>query len=581
MLNIKNPPFNAAGDNTTDDTSAIQAVLDYIETNGADEIIIPKGEYKVDGAISKVLTKDVSIVCEPGAVINGTNSTAETLINITGKRVSNTPLIGNAVKFGDNILADASWVSDLKHGDMILISSTELWNPTRTNYRKGEIVEVSSTNGTSIILKHPLYDSYNALTTTLHKLCMPNIKVKGLKINRNSNHAGLNISYARDLLMDDVYCTGARECGLRVSYINFGVIRDCGADDCWYNGTLTSYGLGIGSSMTVRVINGRYEGGRHGVSSGGWEPCRDLLYDGCTVSNYTLSGQAAFDAHGDVENLKVVNCRISNGLAVQSTNTVIENNDIILSLSNVSNYAIAWLGEVNSEYTQINNNRIWGGKSTTQAMAIIPLVSNLHINYLSINDNIVNSPNVGVYIRPYSSSITGFTIDTFNFNNNRIVTDASYAFSMYNNGAAGITVNNFIARDNKLISNSFRSGYINVDNTTGELYFDKCVFSSGKANDYAFIVNSAYDAIFNKCTFKGDSSPYPICNVLKTSNKLELIDCKLNGFNQKSGLDLSAEAIPTVIIRNLKTANTVGEPAYNSNSKVITDKGSGRLYTVL
>ena len=58
LINIKDPAFGAKGDNTTDDTAAIQAAIDYAYTNHFQGIFCPSGQYKISGAGNAILYLD-------------------------------------------------------------------------------------------------------------------------------------------------------------------------------------------------------------------------------------------------------------------------------------------------------------------------------------------------------------------------------------------------------------------------------------------------------------------------------------------------------------------------------------------
>lgn len=49
QFNVKNSPYNAKGDNQTDDTAAIQRALDAAEANGGGFVFFPAGRYRVTG----------------------------------------------------------------------------------------------------------------------------------------------------------------------------------------------------------------------------------------------------------------------------------------------------------------------------------------------------------------------------------------------------------------------------------------------------------------------------------------------------------------------------------------------------
>jgi hypothetical protein len=50
-INVKMPPFNAKGDGATNDTAAIQAAIDYANTNSIRNVFMPEGNYLISAPI--------------------------------------------------------------------------------------------------------------------------------------------------------------------------------------------------------------------------------------------------------------------------------------------------------------------------------------------------------------------------------------------------------------------------------------------------------------------------------------------------------------------------------------------------
>jgi hypothetical protein len=73
-FNVKNPPYNAAGNGVTDDTAAIRAAIAAASVKGG-EIMVPAGTYLVSGTLA-VTSPGVTLVGEgPGASVLRTNQT--------------------------------------------------------------------------------------------------------------------------------------------------------------------------------------------------------------------------------------------------------------------------------------------------------------------------------------------------------------------------------------------------------------------------------------------------------------------------------------------------------------------------
>jgi hypothetical protein len=69
-INIKESPFNAKGDGTTDDTAAIQAAIQYLETTGGAVYFPIPGQYNVTGQIIISSYYPVSLISNMGSPVS-------------------------------------------------------------------------------------------------------------------------------------------------------------------------------------------------------------------------------------------------------------------------------------------------------------------------------------------------------------------------------------------------------------------------------------------------------------------------------------------------------------------------------
>jgi hypothetical protein len=88
-VNITNAPYNAVGDDTVDNTAAIQAALDYVGTQGMGVVFVPKGTYKIT---QKLLWNHNDVIIEGvGDALSiihfaGTGTAIESSNKATGER---------------------------------------------------------------------------------------------------------------------------------------------------------------------------------------------------------------------------------------------------------------------------------------------------------------------------------------------------------------------------------------------------------------------------------------------------------------------------------------------------------------
>lgn len=279
------------------------------------------GTYRVDGSINISATSDIDIICDSGAVIDGTMSTAPMLITIGGGLSgAAVPLSENAEKGTLSIVV--SNASQFSAGDVIRILSTDLWNPSRQYYVRGELAIVKVVVGNEITVCAPLYDSYSSASSSVQKMRMPGCSIDSLKIVRGGGAVGgIQLQYLRNFKLRAMSVTRADERCIYVLQCLGGRIVDCETYGHFYDGSGTSYGLSIASSQGIRVINGTHTGGRHGIALGGTFPVRDFLASGTIVDNDDTSGMYCMDSHGNAEFCEWINCTVNNGAMLACVNS--------------------------------------------------------------------------------------------------------------------------------------------------------------------------------------------------------------------------------------------------------------------
>lgn len=413
--------WGAAADDSTDDTAAFQAAL-----NTGRPVYVTKGIYRINKSLEYRNNSAITIIGEEGAVIDGTASRDTYLIHLGGERGKAVPLASNAAAGANTIKASIAAVP----GDILLISSTDLWNINNKSHIKGEMVEINSISGSDIMLKSSLYDSYNASTTKVYKLSMPTVTVERLDIRRNSNHAGLWVEYSRDLDIKHCVITGARERCFYVSYIYGGVIANNEASDCWYEGSGTSYGISISTVQNVTARGNQFAGGRHGIAHGGWEPCRNVIITENVIDNYRPSGQPSLDFHGNCEFNVVTRNLIWNGMIHLGRNVEISDNFLYGDQRSAIN---VW-PSLSGDYTIIRNNIIdTVNASNTNSFGIsyFAFSPNVTVDLVQIENNIIKSKTRSISIEPYTAAQTNIRIAKLLLINNEVTSNDHYALIIY------------------------------------------------------------------------------------------------------------------------------------------------------
>lgn len=430
--------FGAVGDGVTDDTAAISNALTAVSAGGT--LLFPAGIYKVTSAISKTFNNGAVVnIIGYGAKIDGTSITGTTdgdtiLINLTGARLTGVALGTSATKGAASIIT-ASAIS-ANTNDIALISSTDLFNPTRAYYYKGELIELMTISGTTLTPEHALYDSYTNTTTTVYPLSTPTINVEGLEIVMNANQIALSIQYSRNPSVKNLKVHGARYTGVQFFYCFGGSIQECEIYDTWYSGTGTSYNIAVASCQNFIVKGNNLTEARHCITSGGQQPCRNLIYthNVCSVHPSEPASNAV-DVHGNVEFFSVLNNTINGGVILAGINGSVQNN--LINETRAVVQALLIYQEINSDFYVISDNTFNVTNAATYGIWVSPTVASISINRLLIHDNNIKSVGTCVTVRPRSSSITGCSINTLSVKNNVLYsTGSAVAFAHYGNGAA-------------------------------------------------------------------------------------------------------------------------------------------------
>jgi hypothetical protein len=437
--------FGAVGDGAANDTAAIQAAVNSLSTTGG-ELFFPPGTYRITAAISKTFADSIVFSIRGyGAKIDATALTTGNAIELGGSRVSNTPLGGNVSKNSDTFTVTSA--TGISAGRILLITSTDLWNPTRPYYYKGELSLVEKIVGTTVTNSNPLYDGYTAATTTVHLLNMPTISVEGLEIECNADMTALQILYARNPVVRNCKVHGSRYAGIYVGY-HFGGTADSNfVYDVWNSVvTGTSYGISVGTGQGFKVVNNTINNARHSIAGGGFEPLRETVYANNTCHNSTLENvTGSIDIHGNME-FSVVTGNVASSITCAGINAVISNN--ILNSAEADVNGILIFQEINSDYYLISGNRVSCAGASAYGCYVSPTVSNLNIKNLSFIDNDFSTVSNGIYIQPRNSGVTGCSASFVKIQGNKLTSSTLLCFLLNVNGAATYTVTNLLSSNN-------------------------------------------------------------------------------------------------------------------------------------
>lgn len=431
--------------------AAFSSAIDVLISIGGGDLLVPPGVYTWSAAVNKTLPNGITVrVIGYGATIDATGITGTVagdtnIFSISGSRSTGSLLSASPLK-GDFSFTTSSSINSVA-GEVVLITSTDLWNSTRAYYYKGELAEIASVVSTTYSISNPLFDGYTAATTTAYRLAMPTVIIEGLELKANSNQIGISLQYCRNPQVIKCKIHGARYAGAQFYYCYGGIIDGNEIYDSWYSGTGTSYGVSINSSQGVIVSGNVISQARHCISSGGQEPCRNITY----VNNPSLKvhpSQAdtlAIDMHGNTELSSIIN-NVCEGISISSINTSIIGNTITGNIANKTGLNI--FQEINSDYYKIVDNVIVGSASGEEGIWVSPNVASISIGTLEIRGNNVSTKSYAIRFQPRSSGITGCTITSLIVHSNLLRSDTTPAFLINTSGAAAYSITDLDSRDN-------------------------------------------------------------------------------------------------------------------------------------
>lgn len=538
-----------------DDTAAVNAALAAFAADGGGKVIIPRDDWKFTGSQGLVLTNTsnpIHIEAEDGAFFDMTGSTAPIGFSLGGSVGASSALGADAAQFDVQITCALAVVP----GSVIRLQSTDLFTPGLSTAVKGELAEVLSVSGGVIRLKSPLWDSYTASTTTVTLMQMPRVSVENLGILRNGAVTGLQVRYARDVLLGGLYAEGARERLFGVSDVLGVTIDNVRGRDFYDAGTGTSYGLSVSSSQEVVEIGNNLKGGRHAVAHGGSFPIRDVQVLGGTFDNLHTSGQASFDFHPNCENVRMIGVTALNGIVSGASN--FEATDCTVRTGAGTPRTGVELGLwQSSEYTKLRNCDIRTGHPASDAVHVInrggptpSLTKNVRID----GTIRTGATGTGVRVSPNTAVDSGATIERLEITGD--IRGGAGGVVLQKSGASEIT-----SKEVRFGGRIFAAaGHGVTVATTGQdrIEYDRSDVITGAAGRAAHTgAAGSHETIIRHSRLiasggNGDRNSFG-------TGRLEITDTVVDGFTANGGI--SAASASEALISNVQSINNVGAMA--------------------
>jgi hypothetical protein len=241
------------------------------------------------------------------------------LLSVAGSLAAPVNLTGAAAAGATSLSVAAGAEAGFAAGDIVKVTSSDVFDPGRTNSTHGELAVLSSTASGILNLRSPLMGAYST-TPQVRKVTTSKLKLRGtgriVGGGSGSGHYGIEAKFLQGLRVDGVEF---RDCEIKAlelwDCIDFEIenIDVQGSNDA---------GTGYGVSFVNACAFGRLRGShfrdcRHATSTNnsslnaGGVP-RHVTVEGCVSRDST---GAAFDAHAAAEHMTWNDCEVYDSAA--------------------------------------------------------------------------------------------------------------------------------------------------------------------------------------------------------------------------------------------------------------------------
>jgi hypothetical protein len=435
VFNVMNAPYGAVGDGVTDDQPAITAAITAAIASGRPATVyFPTRTYKCNAILGTFTGSNITLDFN-GSTLDFSSialATTSTLLFFTGSYSTGVNLTSNAAENQSTVNCVSTGFAV---GDLVRIYSNEVFDPTRTATRIGEINYIETIpGGTSVTTTTPLQMTYNtADSAKIEKLTpITNVVIKnGTFIGPAGND---EIRGWRFRVAVNCRAEGMRSYDIDYLHAQLTDCIHCTVSNCYFeesNNAATAYGVSFAdASQDCLAYGNHFVNVRHSLStnnnvSSSWGITRRIRFELNSVRDSAKAtggtGGDAIDTHAGAEDISIINNTVQSssgiGINVEARSAVVSGNWVKHSTS-VGIYFYPHSTRVPN--VSITNNRCEAiGDGTGLDPGILVAVGDVAPSRVTIVGNFVeSSTSEGIRVTGTSGStlryltLTGNTIRT-------------------------------------------------------------------------------------------------------------------------------------------------------------------------
>lgn len=430
-----------------------------------------------------------------------TGTVASNVLTLTANNSIGVITVGDTL-FGNGIVSGVT-VTGLTGGTANTTGATYSLSASTSAVTTGNLYTHNSTSNV-VALRQTLRDTYAASAAWVARLSVVSTVFENPQIlmsnNKSQAQAGIAIYYGKDCAVRGGCVTNSTEAGILAYYVDGLTVDQFRTDSTYYTGLGEGYGFIAASCQKVSLNNSRLMAGRTGFSTGGAEPCRDVLLSNSFFDSDSLTADRCIDTHGNTENLTITGCTLYNSAIISGKCTRIIGCTIYIP-NLAFQYATDFQGGSQYGYTSgayfdvINNHFIVPSTNGAGTAALMFNACGTIDHFLFSGNDVQNSSNC-IDMTFQASQSQPLTITDCKLDNNQFFNGNSTGHCFYFYSPVALT-NTYITK-NKVYLNAGAFAYWASGATATRIdYLDNEVYNIG-TNCYT-IQNTASGAGIIRC----------------------------------------------------------------------------------